>query len=1026
MPLPIKMRGIIIRNKVKSYAQKQGLIDFLAILVFALATTLTATIVALFLLKSPLYGLIGIIPVFFYRPASLILRAQQLDKKIGFNGELVSCLQLSFISEDTKENYSRELIEAFINVVSNRLKNFEISNYLSFASLNRALRFFLLSLILFLLYPAFFPEKFWFSLKPEIHYLTYPDSGNFKKGTEINLKLFLSGVYLPGRVDLIYEIEEIKQGEKLGVKNGTAEKKIILNQPLTYYFQFMGFNTKKTKLFVTEPLFLKSLEFHLKYPDYLKLKEDIKTGRQISAPVGTRVLIKGKASQRLNSVKLVYLDTLSLSFKEEEFYGEFIINKSDDAILHLKGSSELKEIITIHSIPDLPPMVEIFYPGYNITLPKDMKLPVGIKYSDDYGIKDLAFNYQFKENRKINLKFNKGTTEDTIYFDWDLSKLNMLPGDEITYYVQVVDVLNQTTKSRVYSIYFPTMEEIYDEVSGKESEIIADLTSIQENYRKNVEEIKRAEEKLMKERELSFLDKERLKDIIKKEEKLLEKINEWQEELKKTIENLKEGIILDQKSIEKLQELMKIIEELAPEELKRALENLKMELEKRPEEIKKAIEDLKELQEEFTRTLERTLEILKRFRQEEKLCELSERARELANETNQLDKLFENNPNKDMAGPLDSLAQRIDSLAQEIENLAQEEGLEVEASNKLHKVAQASKMCKPNNPQDLSKTEEDLNKIADDLQQLYESLTKGRAANLRKNMIETLNRLIEISKLEEEILKGKNGAFDLQSELVRATKEVAESLYAQQVKSLYVTPQMGKRLTKAIKEMEQALNESQGDIPKQSNVREAMRQLNLCSLEILENLKRAAEKGGSSTGMDQFLKSLSDITQAQMSLNQSMLSIFPIPVTGLTSEQKRQLARLAGKQRELRQALEALKEQPGAGRYQELLDNLGEEMKEIEEALYQYKLDRKLIERQKLLISRLLDAQKSIRQADWTKERKSRPGKDIIRPSPPPLPEELGRDELQEIIQRALKESYPKEYEIYIREYFQTLMNEEK
>jgi hypothetical protein len=174
--------------------------------------------------------------------------------------------------------------------------------------------------------------------------------------------------------------------------------------------------------------------------------------------------------------------------------------------------------------------------------------------------------------------------------------------------------------------------------------------------------------------------------------------------------------------------------------------------------------------------------------------------------------------------------------------------------------------------------------------------------------------------------------------------------------------------------------------------------------------------------MDQFLQNLSEISKGQMSINQSMLNLFPLPVAGMSSEQMAQLQRLAGRQRELRQALEAMQTQPGAGKYQDLLDKLSDEMKDIEDALYQYKLDRELIQRQQMIISRLLDAQKSVRQENYSRERKSKPGEDVLRQTPAPLPGSLGMDELRELIQKALREPYPEEYEVYIREYFKALL----
>lgn len=579
------------------------------------------------------------------------------------------------------------------------------------------------------------------------------------------------------------------------------------------------------------------------------------------------------------------------------------------------------------------------------------------------------------------------------------------------------------TKSKVYDIYFPTMEQMYKEISEKENLIQQDLKDLQTEHLETTKEITRLEEKIMKEREFSWLDKEKLKEVIGKEEKILDKIDQWQQELEKTIEKLNEGIVLDQASLEHLQEITKLLQEIAPEELRQALENLRLELNKRPENIKQSLENLKQAQEELARALERTLEILKRYQQEEKLKELAQRAKELAEDAKKIDNLIKKDETQKVNEKMTALNKAIDSLANEIGKLAEAKALEKEIKDALQNLSQKTGEITAAAQVPMELTEQDLKNIAQELEKLYESLTKGRSAKLRKNLLETFNHLIEISKFEENISQKEKLDVELQEDIINATKEVADSLYGQQVKSLYVTPGMGKGLARAIKEMEQACQNGQGGQPGKAHTLEAMRQINLVCLEILESLKKGAQ-GGSSTGMDEFLKGLSEISKGQMTLNQGMLGIFPIPISGLTGEQMAQLQRLAGKQRELRQALEALRDTPGASGYQQLLDNIAQEMKEMEESLYQYKIDRKLIERQKMIISRLLDAQKSIRKEDYQKERKSKPGEDILRASPLPLPSELGIDELREIIQKALKEPYPQDYELYIREYFKSLLEE--
>lgn len=1013
----------IIINKVKIYARHQGFIDFSTYLIFTLATVLLAILIALFLLKSPLYGLIGIVPIFFYRHVSLIRRARELEKKADLNGQLVNSIQLSLIPENSKERYSQELIDAFINESAKKIKDVDSRKYLSFGLLNRVTLFFLVVVATCLAFPAFFPGRFWYAFNHKIAYLTLPKEGYYDKGAAINLKLSLFSPYRPKKVELIISYDNRTFKEMLDIKDGIVQKKLTINEPLTYHFEFFDLKTDDCKLSVIEPIFIKNLEFYLEYPGYTKLKNDIKTTRQLVAPTGTKVSMKGQASQPLNSGQLEFNDTIGLEISGNDFSCEFKINKSGTAILHLAAGSELKEPISIYAIPDLGPLVDIFYPGYNINLPHGMKITIGIRCGDDYGLQEANFFYKFKSEQKKPLKLKKSAVEDTIYFDWDLSETGMLPGDEVSYYVQVRDNAGNVTKSKTYYIYFPTMEQMYQEVSEKENLIQADLKDMQTEHTEEMKEIMRIEEKIMKERELSWLDKEKLKEAIGKEEKILDKIDQWQQELEKTIEKLNEGIVLDQESIERLQEITKILQEIAPEELRQALENLQFELNKKPEDIKKALEQLKQAQEELAKALERTLEILRRYQQEEKLKELAKMAKDLAEKANELDKLMAKGEDPKINEKMAKLNQAIDSLANEIRKLAKSSGLEQEIKEALENLSQKTSEISANSETPIELTEQDLNKLAAELERLYESLTKGRSAKLRKNLLETLNQLIEISKQEEDIYQGEKVNAELQDQIINATRAVADSIYGQQVKSLYVTPGIGKGLARAIKEMEQVCRKSNQGQEGKDNAKEAMRQINLVCLEILESLKRGAE-GGSSTGMDQFLKDLANISQGQMSLNQSLLSIFPIPVSGLTGEQMAQLRRLAGRQRELREALEALGDEPGASKYQQLIDNLSAEMKEMEEALYQYKLDRKLIERQKMIISRLLDAQKSIRQEDYQKERKSKPGEDILQAPPIPLPSDLGVDELRAIIQKALKEPYPEEYELYIREYFKSLLEE--
>ncbi len=1011
----------IIIRKVKRFARHQQLIEFVAHLIFTISTIIISTSAALVFLKSPLYGIIGIIPLLFYRHIPFIKWSQTIEKKAGLHGELINSIQLSCIPKDSKEKYSQELINAYINGATIKIKEIDFKKYVTYKPLRNAVQFLLISIALALIHPAIFPEHFWYSLNHTVYYSVSPRSGAFLQGAEIDLALYLDGVYLPAHANLIISTSDKVVSNKITIRDGIARKKIKLDESITYQFKFLDYKTDEFTLVQLEPLYIEALSFHFTYPLYTKLKNETKTGRQLIAPKGTIIHMQGRASQPLISAQFLLGDTLSLKCNGKEFFGEFVVDESSTATLYLKASAELKEQITIYSIPDMPPLVDIFYPGYNINVPNNMQLDIGIRCSDDYGLKSGIFYYKFEEVNKKILALKKGAIEDTLYFQWDLSDLGMLPGDELSYFAEIKDNAGNINRSKTYYIYFPTMEEIYEEISEKEKFIERDLKDLQSEHTNEIEEVTRIQQKIMKERNLLWADQEKLREVITKEKEILDKIDDWQAEIERTIEKLEEGIFLDQESIERLQEIARILQEIAPDELKRALENLELALNKKPQDIEKALEDLKKNQQDLAKVLERTLELLRRYQQEEKLRELAETAKDLALKAEEMDKSIQEDEDLMLDKEMAELNQGIDELTEGLKELALSEDLEQKIKEALEKLAQQMGNISEHTSASLEEKKQELQLTAAALEQLYESLVKGRAASLRKNLLEIVNQLIDISKAEEHFYQGTQELdTDHQDHIINATKIVAESLYAQQTKSLYVTPSMGKNLAKAIKHMEKA---KQIKISRQ-NAQEAMRLINLVCVEVFNNLEKATQSG-SSTGMGEFFQQLSEIAQGQMSLNQLMPSFFPIPMSGLTPGQKAQLRRLAGRQRALREALESLRGEAGAAKYQELLDNVIHEMEKTEEALYQYKVDRKLIERQKMILSRLLDAQKSIRKEDYEKKRKSKPGKDFLaRESPEQLPQDLGKDELRELIQKALRESYPQEYEFYIREYFKSLLEQ--
>jgi hypothetical protein len=108
------------------------------------------------------------------------------------------------------------------------------------------------------------------------------------------------------------------------------------------------------------------------------------------------------------------------------------------------------------------------------------------------------------------------------------------------------------------------------------------------------------------------------------------------------------------------------------------------------------------------------------------------------------------------------------------------------------------------------------------------------------------------------------------------------------------------------------------------------------------------------------------------------------------------------------------------------MGELGDEMKKVVDDFERMRIDQTTIDRQKKILSRLLDAEKSMRERDYSRQRRAEAGEDIVRRSPGQLSPEASRKErsTKDDLTRFMQEAYPKEYEQMIRDYFKALSDE--
>jgi hypothetical protein len=139
------------------------------------------------------------------------------------------------------------------------------------------------------------------------------------------------------------------------------------------------------------------------------------------------------------------------------------------------------------------------------------------------------------------------------------------------------------------------------------------------------------------------------------------------------------------------------------------------------------------------------------------------------------------------------------------------------------------------------------------------------------------------------------------------------------------------------------------------------------------------------------------------------------------------MGRLAAEQGAVRKSLEDLaREASRSGELSKLLGDLqrvARDMREVQTDLAGGNVNPETMNKQERILSRLLDAQRSMHERDFEKRRKAETGTNTSRQSPPPidLTTVEGRNRLQRDLLRALEEGYARDYEELIKKYFEAL-----
>ncbi|CUT05461.1 DUF4175 family protein, partial [Candidatus Kryptonium thompsonii] len=327
---------------------------------------------------------------------------------------------------------------------------------------------------------------------------------------------------------------------------------------------------------------------------------------------------------------------------------------------------------------------------------------------------------------------------------------------------------------------------------------------------------------------------------------------------------------------------------------------------------------------------------------------------------------------------------------------------------------------------------EGLMQMQSGLQSLQQQLMQNQQRQIISKMQKIQKDLLTLSKEQEEIKRetqnsspGSSKLHDLareQMDLLSGLNSVASELIELSQKTFAITPDMGREIGSALMNMHRAIESlSTRDNANSSKFQtEAMNSLNKAIIQ-LGNAMQAMMQGGAGGGLQFLLQQLNQLAMQQLGLNQATQEL----MQQLSLQQQAEMARLAAQQELIRKSLQELMKEAelsgNKGRILGDMNKIAEEMKEVISDLESGNLNEETIRKQDRILSRLLDAQRSIHERDFEKQRESRPGQNITRQSPAELKFEEEKEKIFQDLLKSIRENYHKDYEALIKKYFELL-----
>jgi hypothetical protein len=569
------------------------------------------------------------------------------------------------------------------------------------------------------------------------------DSLYVRKGDDFTIKFKAVGNYAPDEMKIFFGGNSFyMQKESNRMFSYTFKN---LNNSINLYAEASDVVSDKLIIEVLPAPVILDFTIDVSAPAYTGIeKRQYSNIGDISIPYGS--LVKWRFNtDNISSINMLIYDTVLIkaSRNNRSFEISNRMLKSTNYIVQVANEyfdDKDKISYNLNVIPDL-------YPAIDVETVQD-STDLALYYfsgiiDDDYGFSSLTFNC--KPNPKndslitIPINFSRNVIAQDFYYAFDFSELES-PG-RISYYFEVGDndaiAGSKFTRSKVFEYVVPSLDDIQEKTDETMENIDSKIDEAQKLTREIRDDVNKMQEKLINNEMSDWERQQSMEQISEKQERLdniLQDLSKEQKQLndyKASTPQQKEEII------KKQQEIQELLDNLMDEEMKRLMEELQELMKEFDEEkFNELARDMEISYEDLAKQMDQNLELLKRMEVEERVQNTIDKLKKLSEEQ---EKLAESAKEKEKS--IDEIAEEQDQLNKELEKAEEDYKKTIEKNSGLQE------------PLEMDDFEEEFNELQEQMEQSSEDIKDGKMNKAVKQQQQNSDKMQEMSDAMQQMME---------------------------------------------------------------------------------------------------------------------------------------------------------------------------------------------------------------------------------------------------------------------------------